>query len=216
MIIMNNNFNNKDISGWFFERLYVYSNKCRILFLGWYYKLYIKTKGVKYGANLLLNGRPLVRRAQGSNITLGYNVTLNSAKNSVTVGLSGPCTLVTHRKGAEITVGDNSGASGLVLVAASKISIGNNVLIGSGCTIVDNDFHNADPKKRNDTEYSSRPVTIEDNVFIGFNCFILKGVTIGENSIIGANSTVINSIPKNSIAIGNPCKVVIIKNWDSK
>ena len=216
MIIMNNNFNNKDISGWFFERLYVYSNKCRILFLGWYYKLYIKTKGVKYGANLLLNGRPLVRRAQGSNITLGYNVTLNSAKNSVTVGLSGPCTLVTHRKGAEITVGDNSGASGLVLVAASKISIGNNVLIGSGCTIVDNDFHNADPQKRNDTEYSSRPVTIEDNVFIGFNCFILKGVTIGENSIIGANSTVINSIPKNSIAIGNPCKVVIIKNWDSK
>lgn len=213
---MNNNFNNKDISGWFFERLYVYSNKCRILFLGWYYKLYIKTKGVKYGANLLLNGRPLVRRAQGSNITLGYNVTLNSAKNSVTVGLSGPCTLVTHRKGAEITVGDNSGASGLVLVAASKISIGNNVLIGSGCTIVDNDFHNADPQKRNDTEYSSRPVTIEDNVFIGFNCFILKGVTIGENSIIGANSTVINSIPKNSIAIGNPCKVVIIKNWDSK
>ena len=214
MIIMNNNFNNKDISGWFFERLYDYSNKCRILFLGWYYKLYIKTKGVKYGANLLLNGRPLVRRAQGSNITLGYNVTLNSAKNSVTVGLSRPCTLVTHRKGAEITVGNNSGASGLVLVAASKISIGNNVLIGSGSTIVDNDFHNADPQKRNDPEYSSRPVTIEDNVFIGFNCFILKGVTIGENSIIGANSTVINSIPKNSIAIGNPCKVVIIKKWE--
>jgi len=211
---MNNNFNNKDISGWFFERLYDYSNKCRILFLGWYYKLYIKTKGVKYGANLLLNGRPLVRRAQGSNITLGYNVTLNSAKNSVTVGLSRPCTLVTHRKGAEITVGNNSGASGLVLVAASKISIGNNVLIGSGSTIVDNDFHNADPQKRNDPEYSSRPVTIEDNVFIGFNCFILKGVTIGENSIIGANSTVINSIPKNSIAIGNPCKVVIIKKWE--
>jgi len=102
----------------------------------------------------------------------------------------------------------------LVLVAASKISIGNNVLIGSGSTIVDNDFHNADPQKRNDPEYSSRPVTIEDNVFIGFNCFILKGVTIGENSIIGANSTVFNSIPKNSIAIGNPCKVVIIKKWE--
>ena len=214
MIIMNNYFKNKDISGWFFERLYIYSNKYRILFLGWYYELYIKTKGVKYGTNPILNGRPLIHRAQGSSITLGHNCTLNSAKNSVMVGLNKPCTLVTYKKGAQITIGNNSGASGLVLVAASKISIGNNVLIGSGSTIVDNDFHNADPKKRNDTEYSSRPITIEDNVFIGFNCYILKGVTIGENSIIGANSTVFSSIPKNSIAIGNPCKVVIIKKWE--
>ncbi len=62
----------------------------------------------------------------------------------------------------------------------------------------------------------SRPITIENNVFIGYNCLILKGVTIGENSVIGANSVVSNSIPKNSIAIGNPCKLVIREDWDNK
>ena len=42
----------------------------------------------------------------------------------------------------------------------------------------------------------------------------MPGITIGENSVIGANSVVLNDIPKNSIALGNPCKVIIIKNWD--
>ena len=88
-------------------------------------------------------------------------------------------------------------------------------MIGGESMIFDTDFHNSDPNKRQDrTDCLARPVVIEDNVFIGTNCTILKGITIGENSVIGANSVVIESIPKNSIAIGNPCKVVIKRNWD--
>ena len=109
---------------------------------------------------------------------------------------------------------NNSGATGALIVAATKIKIGNNVLIGAYCTIFDNDFHSSDPNKRLSDDYGTSPVLIEDNVFLGFNCLILKGVTIGENSVIGANSVVINNIPKNAIAIGNPCKVIIKKNWD--
>jgi acetyltransferase-like isoleucine patch superfamily enzyme len=116
---------------------------------------------------------------------------------------------------SEIIIGNNVGATGTTIVAVTKVSIGNNVMIGAHSIIVDTDFHHPDPniRLRNDV-MPSRPVIIEDDVFIGYNCLILKGVTIGKNSVIGANSVVINSIPKNSIAIGNPCKVIIRKNWE--
>ena len=101
------------------------------------------------------------------------------------------------------------------MLAAIKIKIGNNVMIGAQSMIIDTDFHHSDPNKRHDrTDIPARPIIIEDNVFIGANCTILKGITIGENSVIGAIRVVINSMPKNSIVIGNPCKVVIIKNWN--
>jgi acetyltransferase-like isoleucine patch superfamily enzyme len=113
---------------------------------------------------------------------------------------------------SEIVIGDNTGVSGLKIQARSKITIGNNVLIGSGCTIIDNDAHHSDLAKREQGIIPSRPICIEDNVFIGLQCVILKGVTIGKNSVIGARSVVFNSIPENSIAAGNPCKVIIKRN----
>ena len=171
-------------------------------------------RGVKIGNNVKFLGKPVIRRYPNSNISLGPNCNFNSAKHSVLEGLLRPCTFITLRKESEIILSNNVGATGLVMVSASKILIGNNVLIGANCTIVDTDFHHPDPVARlQNTTMPTRPITIEDNVFIGYNCLILKGVTIGENSVIGANSVVVNSIPKNSIAIGNPCKLVIRKNW---
>ena len=58
------------------------------------------------------------------------------------------------------------------------------------------------------TTIQSAPVTIEDDVWIGANCMILKGVTIGARSVIGAGSVVTKSIPADCIAAGNPCKVI--------
>jgi acetyltransferase-like isoleucine patch superfamily enzyme len=86
-------------------------------------------------------------------------------------------------------------------------------MIGAYSTIVDTDFHNINPSDRRSEKIAAKPVVIEDNVFLGLNCCVLKGVTIGKNSVIGANSVVINNIPPNSIAIGNPCKVIIQRNW---
>lgn len=68
----------------------------------------------------------------------------------------------------------------------------------------------------NDRPLSSKPVVIENNVWIGELCSVLPGVTIGENSIIGANSVVTKSIPANSITVGNPAKVIKQFNFETK
>ena len=91
------------------------------------------------------------------------------------------------------------------------IKIGNNVLIGSGCLITDTDSHPLkwDDRLRNDdSKTKSKPIIIEDNVFIGARSIILKGVTIGYGSVIGAGSVVTQSIPPNVVACGNPAKII--------
>jgi len=205
-----------DFSGWFFERLFKLRNRCNIWIYNYLIHFVCYIKGVKFGRKVIFNGFPVIHRYDNSRIIIGDKCIFNSAKRSTHFGLQKRCTFVTLREKAEIIFGNNSGASALTVVAAIRVKIGDNVLIGAHCSIFDTDFHHSDPAKRRlNTDIPARPIIIEDNVFIGFNCFILKGVTIGENSVIGANSVVINNIPKNSIAIGNPCKVVMIKNWES-
>lgn len=174
-----------------------------------YYFCYLK--GVKLGKNIRFHGNPIIRRHPNSTIIFGSGCTFNSAKNSLSIGLNQPCAFATLNENAKIIIGNNSGASGLKIAARSKVIIGNNVLIGSECIILDNDAHHSDIKKREENIIPSKPICIEDNVFIGLQCVILKGVTIGKNSVIGARSVVFNDIPENSIAIGNPCKVIMHK-----
>lgn len=88
------------------------------------------------------------------------------------------------------------------------IVIGDDVLIGPNFSVFDTDFHEIHPQKRHSGEHESKMVRIEKNVFIGANVTILKGVCIGENSVIGSGSVVVKTIPKNVIAGGNPCKVI--------
>jgi acetyltransferase-like isoleucine patch superfamily enzyme len=112
------------------------------------------------------------------------------------------CILSTLEEGAIIKIGNNSGFSGATIGAAKKIVIGNNVLCGANSIITDTDWHS----ERSNNLPS--PVIIEDNVWIGVNTVILKGVTIGKNSVIGASSLVVKDIPPNVIAGGNPCKIL--------
>ena len=81
-----------------------------------------------------------------------------------------------------------------------------------GTSIYTTDFHSLDPIIRaSDEDQKYRrcaPVVIRDNVFIGAKCIILKGVTIGENSIIGAGSVVTKNVPANQIWAGNPAKYI--------
>lgn len=203
-----------DAIAWFLERVFRYKNRTNVLIFNPLIHCLCRIKGVKIGKKVVFNGMPVIRRYENSDIIIGNNCTFNSARNSVRVGLQKRCTLVTLTKKSEILIGNNSGGSGIILLAAKLIKIGNNVLIGAHTMIIDNDFHHSDPGKRHETEdIPTRPIIIEDNVFIGTNCMILKGITIGQNSVIGANSVVVTSIPTNSIAIGNPCKVVIRKSW---
>lgn len=96
---------------------------------------------------------------------------------------------------------------GLTLVDDGPITIGNYVLFGPNVMITTTG-HPVDPQIRKALYQFSEPVVIEDNVWVGGDVVILPGVTIGENSIIGAHSTVTKDIPANCIAMGNPCKVI--------
>lgn len=94
-----------------------------------------------------------------------------------------------------------------VFLDAGGITIGNHVLIGPNVGIYTPE-HAFDPALRAQGYEHSEPVTICDNVWIGGSVVILGGVTIGENSIIGAGSVVTHDIPANVIAAGNPCRVL--------
>lgn len=86
--------------------------------------------------------------------------------------------------------------------------IGDECLIGPSLFVSDSDFHELDPGKRLLTTYECKPVEIKRNVFIGANVTILKGVVIGENSVIASGSVVTASIPANVVAGGVPAKVL--------
>lgn len=79
--------------------------------------------------------------------------------------------------------------------------IGPNVAIYTAC-------HSTDPKERNTRREWARPVSIGDNCWIGGSVTILPGVSIGDNCTIGAGSVLVRDIPSNSVAVGNPCRVV--------
>ena len=103
--------------------------------------------------------------------------------------------------------------SGVSITCRNNIHIGDDVLIGGGTVIMDSDMHSLDWHLRCTPGHDvinakCSPVIIGNNVFIGANCIIGKGVEIGDKSIIAAGSVVIKSIPPFSIAGGNPCKVI--------
>jgi len=158
---------------------------------------------IKKGCNFF--GVPRFHRFDFSSIEIGENCTFRSDQSSNLIGVNHRCILSTHERNAKIKIGDHCGFSGTSIGAAREIIIGNNVLCGANVVITDFDWHldisNTEP----------RPVIIHDNVWIGLNTVVLKGVEIGENSIIGANSLVVSNIPANVIAGGNPCKVLKVK-----
>jgi acetyltransferase-like isoleucine patch superfamily enzyme len=88
------------------------------------------------------------------------------------------------------------------------IKVGRDGLFGANIEIFDSNFHDLDPDRRKDGEPRTAPVEIGDNVFVGMGVKILKGVTIGSDSVIGAGSVVSSSIPAGVIAAGNPARVI--------
>lgn len=96
---------------------------------------------------------------------------------------------------------------GCVLLDVCRIRIGDHTLIGPNTQIY-TACHATDPKLRLKGAEFGRPVRIGANVWIGGGCIILPGVTIGNNAVIGAGSVVTKPVPANTVAFGNPCRVV--------
>lgn len=110
-------------------------------------------------------------------------------------------------------IGNSSGLSNTYITCQKKIAIGDRVLIGANCQIFDTDFHSLESKYRygakiDDSKIKRRDVIIEDDVFIGTGCIVLKGTHIGQGAIIGAGSVVSGDIPPYEIWAGNPAKFV--------
>jgi acetyltransferase-like isoleucine patch superfamily enzyme len=160
---------------------------------------------IHLGKNCVFYGRPFFFRAENSKIDIGNNCEFRSEMLTNLIGVRQKCMLSTLNKDAEIIIGDNSGFSGVTIAASKRIVIGKKVIVGANSLITDTNWHNLDPQKRNLPDDNPCEIEIEDNVFIGYGCVILKGVKIGRNSVIGANSVVTKNIPENVIAAGNPC-----------
>lgn len=116
-----------------------------------------------------------------------------------------------------MNIGNNVGISSSCIWCSKSIAIGNNVKIGSGCIILDTDSHSLDFVNRRDSSLdhmntNRQPIVIEDDALIGTHSIILKGVTIGARSIIGAGSVVTKDIPADCVAAGNPCRVIKMIN----
>ena len=110
-----------------------------------------------------------------------------------------------------LRIGNNSGIGyGTTISVAKEVVIGDNSMIGPNCIIMDNDDHPISPQKRLAGETVSsedvRPVVIGNNVWIGANCVILKGVTIGDNSIIATHTVITKDVMPNCVYAGYPAR----------
>ena len=144
-------------------------------------------------------------------IIIGDNFKCNNKVTSNSIGLIQPCVFNISSSGSRIIIGNNVGISGSTINATTTITIGDNVMIGSGCLITDTDSHPLHWKDRLEerNELTRRaPITIEDDAFIGARSIILKGVTIGKGAVIGAGSVVSKDVPPFAIVCGNPAKIV--------
>jgi acetyltransferase-like isoleucine patch superfamily enzyme len=176
-------------------------------------KLILLSLGCRYGKNLEVDGKLIIRIHRRGAIRLGNNVRVKSRFMSNPVGMTNPTIFHCIGEGS-ITFGDNSGCSAAVLSSQSGINIGDNVNIGANVRLFDHDFHSIDFLARRDAiaDRASRrtmPIVIGNDVFIGTNAIILKGVSVGDRSVIGAGAVVsLKEIPPDSLVIGNPAEVV--------
>lgn len=138
----------------------------------------------------------------GNNVWLGYYPSPKFYSGSIHIEA--------RRQTAEIIFGNNIYINNnfSIISESSSITIGDDVLIGTDVEIIDSDFHNLNPLERNSGTHQSKPVVIHRNVFIGSNVCIMKGVTIGENSVIANGAIVTSSFPANVIIGGNPAKII--------
>lgn len=110
--------------------------------------------------------------------------------------------------GYNIIIGDNFYANhNLVILDCAEVTFGDNVFIGPNCGFY-TAGHPVDAATRNQGLEFAKPIKIGSDVWIGGNVCVMPGVTIGDNTVIGGGSVVVDDIPSGVVAAGNPCKVI--------
>lgn len=174
-----------------------------------FFKIKLLCLSVQYGKGLHsygFSGPSLRISLSAGNVSIGDNVIFNNYNDA---GWYSKCSLWV-KDNASLTIGNNSGFNGVFIYSAKSVTIGSNVKVGGGTRIFDTDFHPIDYVARRTTIEGTKtaPVVIEDDVFIGTNCIVEKGVHIGARSIIAAGSVVVKSVPSDEIWGGNPAHFI--------
>ncbi|HOG48597.1 MAG TPA: acyltransferase [Anaerolineae bacterium] len=173
-------------------------------------RLLFALNGIRWQPGWRLFGVPIIQKHRHSRISFGPGLCLRSSPGANPLGVNHAVIIATWQPSAILEAGANFCMTGGALCAATRIAIGNNVAVGVNTIITDTDFHPLDPeyRKLKPADGRAAPVEIADDVFIGMQCLILKGVTIGRGSVIGAGSVVTRDVPPHVVAAGNPARVV--------
>jgi hypothetical protein len=159
--------------------------------------------GIDLGDNCTFFGYAKFWRHPISKIRIAKECRFRSGPTSNLIGVNRPCILSTLTQKANLEIGSRCGFSGTVIGCASHIVLEDGVRCGANTLITDTDWHFDDNRAGPDA-----PVHICQNVWLGVNVTILKGVTIGENTVIAAGSIVTHSLPPNVVAGGVPAVVL--------
>lgn len=166
--------------------------------------------GLSVGRRPRIWGRFDVMMFPDSTILIGDDLHMVSSPSRSAITLFSRCSLTTFA-GSEIRIGNRVGLNGTTITSKKRIQIGDGTMIAPNVIIVDSDFHAQWPPESrliSSTADTDREVVIGENVWIGMNTVVLKGSTIGDNTIIGACSLVSGAIPANVIAGGNPARIL--------
>ena len=174
---------------------------------------YLISQGVETEKGYVkLIGKPIIYKKEGAKIIIGKGVTLVSDVAYNEAGINHPVIISASAPGAEIIIHDGVGMSGTSIVATKRIEIGENTALGANTNIYDTDFHSCKYedriKQKSIEDAPAAPIFIGKHSWLASNVTVLKGVTIGENVVVGAMSLVNKSIPANKIAAGVPAKII--------
>jgi acetyltransferase-like isoleucine patch superfamily enzyme len=175
---------------------------------------FLLTENIISGDHIDLKGIPYIIKHPKSTFKIGKNCTIINKSRFNIAGISHPSVLATATSSAKLIIGNYTGLSGNFICCVNKISIGNNVNIGTGAKIYDTDFHPIDYLERRKnpgfdlSKIPNAPIEIGNDVWIGAEAVILKGVTLGNRVIVGAGSIVTKSFPSDCIVGGNPARII--------
>jgi maltose O-acetyltransferase len=152
----------------------------------------------RVGSGFLCNGR--LRLGGPGRITIGDDVNAWAREEANVI--------LTFSPGARITIGSNVRLNGAGLQAASAITVGDDCILGS-CTIVDTDHHSVEVNRREaGARVATAPIVIGRNVWVAGAAAVLKGVSIGDDSVVGYGAVVSSDVAAGVVVAGNPARVV--------
>lgn len=176
-----------------------------------YLKILKRTGRISAGHEVTVRGIPIIDIQKGAVLRIGERVTLNSSSVGYHLNMFAPVKLMADQKGAVIEIGEDSRVHGSCIHAKEYIGVGARCLIAANCQIMDSNGHDVaelSPETRIKSTGYTKPVFIEDDVWLGVGVVVLPGARIGRGSVVGAGSIVSGDIPPMCFAGGTPCRVL--------